>query len=80
MSKRSVAALFCALIALSLAANLPKASEQEVTDVRLLSDLAYPAVVLIYAEVTGEIDTPDYRITATIAGFGTASSSTRTAT
>ena len=71
MGRWPVAVLFCALIAFSLAANLPKTSEQEVTDVRLLSDLAYPAVVLIYAEVTGEIDTPDYRITATIAGFGT---------
>ena len=44
---------------------------QGITKVQLISDIAYPAVVFIYAEVSGEIETPDYIITTSIGGFGT---------
>ena len=59
------------LLALVLSPQITLMMPQGVTEVQLISDIAYPAVVFIYAEITGEVETPDWIITASIGGFGT---------
>lgn len=59
MGKRLLTALV-AILALGLALQVPGVAGEGVPKARLISDLAYPATVLVYAEINGEVDTPDW--------------------
>ena len=59
-----------AIVAALVVIHTPALGSPEVSKARLISDLAYPATVLIYCRVDGLVDTPDYEIQASIAVIG----------